>query len=73
MATSENRKNITQPADWWEAFDAAAKREGIPLSQWMGDACRAALPKKVTSKLSERTKGRPKSPDINTTSDNSGK
>ena len=71
MPTSENRKNITQPADWWDAFKAAADKEGLKLSEWIGNACCAALPKKVADKLSERLKGRPKSPDRDTTSDDS--
>ncbi len=30
---------ITQPGDWWEAFKAQASLEGLPLSEWVGQAC----------------------------------
>lgn len=55
--TSE-RKNITQPTDWWAAFEAAAQAEGVSLSEWVGACCRA----KVTAvRLSTRpTVGAPK-------------
>jgi len=60
--TSE-RRNITQPADWWAAFEVAAKAEGVNLSEWAGDCMRANLPKDVASGLSERpAANRPKKP-----------
>lgn len=57
------RINITQPSDWVEAFKAQAEKDGLTLSEWMGEACLARLPDKVRKKLSERTLvGRPAIP-----------
>lgn len=63
------RKNITQPSDWWSAFEAAATRAGLPLAEWMGDICRDSLPYRVRSKLSERVRRgkKAKSPPTETT------
>lgn len=47
-------KLITQPTDWWAAFEKAAKDAKITLAEWLGEAGRAKLPKEVSSKLSER-------------------
>ena len=41
---TNERKNITQPADWWSAFEEAAKAEGLTLSAWVGQACVFQLP-----------------------------
>lgn len=49
-----DRKNITQPIDWWTAFEAQAQAEGLTLSAWIGEAAKARLPQKVAKKLSER-------------------
>ena len=49
-----DRRNITEPSDWWEAFEAAATASGMTLSAWMGDACVKQLPKTVAKKLSPR-------------------
>lgn len=55
------RKNITQPPDWWAAFEREAERKGMSLSAWIGDACRAKLPNRVWTKLSVRREAhRPK-------------
>lgn len=51
---TNERKHITQPADWWAAFQAASEKAGKTLSEWVGEACKAQLPKRVASKLSER-------------------
>ena len=52
--TSE-RKNISQPADWWAAFEKQAKAEGLTLSEWMGECCRLFVPGGAkASGLSER-------------------
>jgi hypothetical protein len=51
---TNERKNITQPADWWVAFEEAAKAEGVSLAAWLGEAAKAKLPQKVSKKLSER-------------------
>jgi len=48
------RKNITQPDDWWSAYEAQAKKEGKSLSAWMGERCNEGLPNAVRKKLSER-------------------
>ena len=48
------RKNITQPQDWWIAFITAASVARMPLSEWIGDCCVANLPKSVQAKLSDR-------------------
>ena len=48
------RKNITQPADWWAAYEAQAKKDGKSLSAWIGERCNEGLPKSVRKKLSER-------------------
>lgn len=59
-----DRKNITQPTDWWSAFNAAAEAEGVSLAEWMGACGVANLPKDVAAKLSERgTRGKPPSED----------
>lgn len=51
---TNERKNITQPADWWAAFETQAKAEGLTLSAWIGEAAKAKLPVKVAKKLSQR-------------------
>lgn len=59
--SSSQRKNITQPADWWAAFARQADADGQSLSEWVGDCCRANLPTAEQRKLSERgTVGAPK-------------
>lgn len=51
---STTRKNITQPADWWTAFEQQAQAQGQSLSEWAGDCMRANLPVKVNRTLSQR-------------------
>ncbi len=48
------RKNITQPADWWAAFQGQAKRDGMSLSEWVGYCCTEHLPQGKAKKLSKR-------------------
>ena len=48
------RRNITQPPDWWAAFDKAAQAKGLTLSEWMGQCCRQQLTKQADAKLSQR-------------------
>lgn len=60
MPKSKNAIEITQPREWLDAFRAAAEKEGISLSEWLGNAGLAALPAKVRDKLPVRTKGRPR-------------
>lgn len=48
------RIQITQPDDWVEAFRQQAEKDGLSLSEWIGEKCKDALPKQVQVKLSER-------------------
>jgi hypothetical protein len=57
------RRNITQPADWWAAIEAAAAAESVTVSEWIGEACRKRLPVLVRRGLSKRPPAnRPKKP-----------
>ena len=61
---TNERKNISEPTDWWAAFEKQAKSEGMSLSAWLGEAGKAKLPTKVAKKLSERPAAhRPKADD----------
>ena len=61
MKSIAKAKNTTQPLDWWEAFQNAARKDGKTLSAWMGDICVEKLPKRVQASLSERPEAhRPK-------------
>lgn len=55
---------LTLPPDWLDAFREAAGE--TPLSEWIGERCRKALPRDVRDSLSaRRTRGkwvRPKKP-----------
>jgi hypothetical protein len=51
---TNERKNITQPPDWWAVFEAEAKKAGVSLSEWIGEACAERLPVKIRKQLSER-------------------
>ena len=51
---TSTRKNISQPADWWAAFEARAKSKGRTLSEHIGEVCREDLPKRVRKTLSKR-------------------
>ena len=56
------RKNLTQPADLWQAAEAAARAAGQSLSEWVGLRIRAGLPAEVRRQLAARPGvGRPKS------------
>lgn len=48
------RRNITQPADWWTAFEAEAKRNDETLSEFLGRAGLQALPDAARKRLSPR-------------------
>lgn len=50
------QRTFSGPPDWWEAFEAAARAAGIPLSEWVGEACKKALPRDVRQGLSERVR-----------------
>lgn len=56
----DNRKNITQPSDWWAAFEKAAAAEGKNLSEWMGDKCKKALGKDGKQLSERKPANRPK-------------
>ena len=63
LMTNE-RKNITQPADWWAAFEADAKRRGLTLSEFIGLAASKMLTREQRKELSQRIKpGRKKNED----------
>jgi hypothetical protein len=60
---TSQRKNLTQPAAWWAAFEKQAKADGQTLSEWAGDCMRANLPKGVEASLPDRpAANRPKKP-----------
>lgn len=48
------RRNLSQPKDWWEAFQSQAKKEAMTLSEWIAECCKANLDDSVASNLSER-------------------
>lgn len=61
---TNERKNITQPADWWAAFEAEAAKRGMPLSEFMGLAAAKMLAKEQRKGLTQRIKpGRKKNED----------
>jgi hypothetical protein len=61
---TNERKNITQPADWWAVFEEQAKLSDMSLSAWIGQECIARLPNKIKKQLSERpAANRPKKAD----------
>lgn len=54
-------KSLTQPADWWAAWQLAANANNQTLAAWIGEQCNKTLPKTVAKQLSERkTAGRPR-------------
>ena len=55
------RKNITQPVDWWAAFTAAAASRGLSLSEWIGEQAKRGLTADARRELSRRPEiGRPR-------------
>jgi hypothetical protein len=50
------RRNITNPADHWTAFQAEAKRRKLTLSEFMGLAAAKLLSKDQRANLSQRVK-----------------
>jgi len=52
---------ISQPVDWMEAFRAKAESEGMSLSAWIGESCKAQLSTRQQQQLPERPKSGPKS------------
>lgn len=55
--TEDNRcigAHISEPQAWLVAFRRAARREGLTLSQWIGEACLQRLPDRVRRSLPPR-------------------
>ena len=50
------RRNITNPADHWAAFEAEAERRGMTLSEFAGVAMAKMLKKEQRATLSHRVK-----------------
>lgn len=49
------KKMISQPDDWWSAFEVQANRMGYDsISEFMGEAAKAQLPAYIQRKLSQR-------------------
>jgi len=48
------KKTISQPPDWWAAFQAEADKCELSLSAWIGFCCRNRLPAAKIAKLSAR-------------------
>ena len=52
--TTTTRRQITQPADWWAAFQKQADAEGLTVSQWLGECGLANLTAAERKQLSKR-------------------
>ena len=48
------KKTISQPPDWWAAFQAEADAAGLSLSAWIGEACVKRVTAAKIAKLSAR-------------------
>jgi len=48
------RRCISQPPDWWAAFQMHAEANGMNLSEFCGDAMLGHIHPKVKAKLSKR-------------------
>lgn len=46
--------NTTQPPDLAAAMKEQAKRDGLSLSEWVGDCCRANLDADLAKNLGDR-------------------
>lgn len=46
--------NQQHPADWVGKWKAAAKREGVSLSEWVGGCLNGYLPRGTVRRLSKR-------------------
>jgi hypothetical protein len=53
---TNERKNITQPDDWWQVFESEAARRGMTLSEFAGIAMARLLTKEQRATLSPRVK-----------------
>lgn len=58
------RKQISQPPEWWLAFEDQAERDGYTgVSEWLGAVGIANLDKDLAAGLPERTgRGKPPKP-----------
>lgn len=54
MSQNHVRKNISQPADWWAAWESAARAAGMSLSAWIGKRCNSGLPRDARDALGDR-------------------
>lgn len=55
------RRLLSLPPDWWEAFDRAAKAAGETLSGWLGKAGKRRLTTEERKGLSEPNRpGKPR-------------
>lgn len=54
---TNERKNITQPSDWWAAFEEAAKAEGLTLAAWLGEAAKGGEEADGTTASKPATEG----------------
>ena len=55
---AKQRKNISQPAEWWRAFQEQADAEGKCLSEFMGDVLRQYVEKHQGKQLRDRMDAR---------------
>lgn len=54
MTKPTERRNVTQQADWWEAFEREAAKRGWTLSEFLGEGGKLLLTAKATKRLSPR-------------------
>jgi hypothetical protein len=58
-----SKTTMEQPDDWLEAVDEAAAKAGISRAEWLWRVGKAALPKSVAKKLTDRPPAhRPRKP-----------
>lgn len=58
--TAPTKMLISLPAGRKAAYESAAAKDGLSLSEWVDRCCMAGLPESVRRKLPERTgRGRP--------------
>lgn len=54
MPVKAEKKNVSQPSDWWSAWEREAWKLGMDLSEWIGMVCNKAIPVKEAERLSKR-------------------
>lgn len=52
---THERRDLTQPDDWWVAFEKQAQILDMNLSEWVGYCCLLRLKEGDMDKLSKRT------------------